>query len=145
MSPDNVAAMHAKDVIIVAGFGLVALLGGFVTMLCFRIVDRGIRDRDRGERSTPEANGEVPTVEAAGAKLRGGAWIGVLERIAIYAGLLAGWPEVIAITLAVKGLARYPELKAGDRTAVAERFIIGTFVSVLWACGCAGLAHWLIS
>ena len=53
--------------------------------------------------------------------------------------------EAIAIVLAVKGLGRYPELKNGNNSAVAERFIIGTFVSVLWACGCAGLTHWLIN
>ena len=27
------------------------------------------------------------------------------------AGLLAGWPEGLAVVLAVKGLARYPELR----------------------------------
>jgi hypothetical protein len=67
--------------------------------------------------------------------LHGGAWIGVLERAAITSTLLAGWPEGVAVVLAVKGLGRYPELRA---PAAAERFIIGTFVSVLWACACAG-------
>ena len=69
-------------------------------------------------------------------RLQGGAWIGVLERLGIAAGLLAGWPEAIAIVLAVKGLGRYPDLKEG---AAAERFIIGTFTSVLWAAGACGL------
>jgi hypothetical protein len=45
--------------------------------------------------------------------------------------------------LALKGLGRYSELRGqpGDAAAsggVAERFIIGTFASVLWACACAG-------
>ena len=38
--------------------------------------------------------------------------------------------------LALKGLGRYPELRAAEAAsapAPAERFIIGTFVSVLWA------------
>ena len=39
-------------------------------------------------------------------------------------------------------LARYPELKATNSGA-AERFIIGTFASVLFAAACAGLARWL--
>ncbi len=70
--------------------------------------------------------------------LRGGAWIGALERIAVTAALIAGWPEGIAVVLAVKGLARYPELRApGPGAGASERFIIGTFTSVLWACGCA--------
>ena len=41
-----------------------------------------------------------------------------------------GWRSCSAL----KGLGRYPELRAGgDRTGTAERFIIGTFTSVLWA------------
>lgn len=71
--------------------------------------------------------------------LRGGAWVGMLERVAITGSVLAGRPEGIAIALAIKGLGRYPELRA---PAAAERFIIGTFSSVLWAvgCGAVGLA-----
>ena len=68
--------------------------------------------------------------------LRGGTWIGLLERIAIAATLWAGWPEGLAVVLAVKGLGRYSEL---DKDGAAERFILGTFASVLWACACTGI------
>jgi len=68
--------------------------------------------------------------------LRGGAWIGVLERLAIAATLLAGFPEGLAIVLAVKGLGRFAELKA---PAAAERFILGTLASGLWAVACVGV------
>ncbi len=80
--------------------------------------------------------------------LPGGAWIGALERLAVFVSLIAGIPEGVAVVLAVKGLGRYPELKVdqasradgnADRSAVGERFIIGTLVSVLWAAGCAYL------
>jgi len=74
--------------------------------------------------------------------LRGGAWIGVLERISITASLLLGWPEGLALTLAVKGLGRYPDLRT---PGAAERFIIGTFASVLWACACAGVGWALLA
>lgn len=76
--------------------------------------------------------------------LRGGTWIGALERIGIAAFLLAGWPEGIAIILAVKGLARYPELRTSHSTGAAERFIIGTFASIGWAAACAGVALLLL-
>lgn len=69
--------------------------------------------------------------------LRGGAWIGVLERVAISATLLAGWPEGMAVVLAVKGLGRYSEL--GSSAGAAERFILGTFASVLWAAAATGV------
>src|SRR5690606_40283153 len=55
--------------------------------------------------------------------LRGGLWIGLLERTAIVASLWAGWPEGIAIVLAVKGLGRFSELK---NHRAAEQFILGT-------------------
>jgi hypothetical protein len=69
--------------------------------------------------------------------LRGGAWIGVLERGAIAGTLLVGWPEGLAVILAVKGLGRFSELRA---PAAAERFIVGTLASGLWAAACVGVA-----
>jgi hypothetical protein len=69
--------------------------------------------------------------------LRGGSWIGFLERLALAATLLAGWPEGLPVVLAVKGLGRFQALK---ETPAAERFIIGTLASVLWAAACAGVA-----
>jgi hypothetical protein len=69
--------------------------------------------------------------------LRGGAWIGVLERAAVAAALLAGSDEALAVVLAVKGLGRFAELRA---PAAAERFIVGTLASGLWAAGCVGVA-----
>lgn len=75
--------------------------------------------------------------------LRGGAWIGVLERAGIFASLAAGYPEGVALILAIKGLARYPELRAGQQTGVAERFIIGTLTSMSVAAACAGILRLL--
>lgn len=136
--------MDVRAVFVVAIFGLFAVAGGGVlTKLVFRSVDRRDVDAARRETSARPTDAETAGVEDAASVLRGGAWIGVLERLAIFAGLAASWPEAIAIVLAVKGLGRYPELRSGEKSAVAERFIIGTFVSVLWACGCAGLATWL--
>lgn len=97
--------------------------------------------------STPDAGaGPRPVSMArAGEVLRGGAWIGALERLAVFGCLLADQPDGVAVVLAIKGLGRYPELRAaaeagGGRatlSAVAERFIIGTLVSFLWAALCA--------
>jgi hypothetical protein len=72
--------------------------------------------------------------------LRGGVWIGLLERAAVAGTLLAGWPEGLAVVLAVKGLGRFSELSA---PAAAERFILGTFASTLWAIACVGVAFLL--
>ncbi len=115
-------------VLALLGGALATTGGGPLTALVFDLVDR---------REVPQES-----MQTAGRVLRGGAWIGALERLAIFAALVAGWPEGLAVVLAVKGLGRYPELRAaedGVRTGAAERFIIGTFTSVLWACGCAGV------
>jgi hypothetical protein len=69
--------------------------------------------------------------------LRGGAWIGVLERAAVAAALLTGSAEGLAVVLAVKGLGRFAELRA---PAAAKRFIVGTLASGLWAAACVGVA-----
>jgi hypothetical protein len=68
--------------------------------------------------------------------LRGGAWIGVLERATVAGTLLLGWTEGLAVLVAIKGLGRFTELKA---PAAAERFIIGTLASLLWAAACVGV------
>ncbi len=59
--------------------------------------------------------------------LRGGLWVGVLERLAITGAIIGGHPELIAIVVAVKGLGRYPELQQAG--GASERFIIGTLAS----------------
>ena len=111
---DRVSAVLAA-VLAIAG-------GGLVTTQVFAMVEDPERVRD------------------AGAVLRGGAWIGALERLGVYVALVAGWAPGLAVVLAVKGLGRYPELRNQADTGVAERFIIGTFTSVLWAVACAGAA-----
>lgn len=70
--------------------------------------------------------------------LRGGAIIGILERFAVCMAILAGQPVAIAYVVAIKGLGRFAELKATP--VAAERFIIGTLTSMLWAAGVAALA-----
>jgi hypothetical protein len=84
--------------------------------------------------------GEAESMEAAGNILRGGTWIGALERVAVFGSLAVNMPAGVALVLAVKGLGRYPELRSAKRPAAAERFIIGTLVSVLWAAVCAYVA-----
>ena len=91
------------------------------------------------ERLTGGGRDAAPAPAGAPApkrKRRGGRIIGYLERAAVCATLLAGWPEGMAVILAVKSLARYPELRAPH---ASEQFIMGTFTSVLWACGLSGV------
>mgnify|MGYP003605305042 FL=1 len=96
-----------------------------------------------GRLSPAAETDDVAGPQAETAVLRGGEWIGRVERTAVFATVLTGFPEGIAIALALKGIGRYPELKTGSKVA-SERFIIGTFVSLLVAAGLGGLSHWAL-
>lgn len=120
----TVTGAWAWPVVTVAGAAAL-LTGGSVTSCVLDLADSSSR------RTVPRVRRTV---------LRGGSWIGALERLGIVATLLAGWPEGIAVILAVKGLARYPELKTAQSSGAAERFIIGTFASIGWAAVSAGVA-----
>jgi hypothetical protein len=86
----------------------------------------------------------VPAETATGAKsttktrevLRGGTWIGYLERLAIVGAIAVGHFEIVAAVIAIKGLGRFSEL---DNAEARERFIIGTLVSMTWAALCGAL------
>ncbi len=90
------------------------------------------------------AGSRAGTVRVQRTVLRGGAWIGGLERLAFFSTLVAGWPEGLAAIVAVKAFARYPELKSGQATGAIERFIIGTFTSLGWAAACAGVVSVMV-
>ena len=81
-------------------------------------------------RPAPDAAGG-PTGPQARTALRGGTWIGILERTAITGVVLLGYPAGVALVVAVKGLGRYSELR--DHPGASERFVIGTLASMLWA------------
>ncbi|RMI13112.1 hypothetical protein EBM89_05850 [Cellulomonas triticagri] len=102
-------------------------------------VDPGTR---RGRRRRA---GDGPDGDRARARLRGGTWIGVLERLAVTGTLLAGEPGGVAVVVAIKGLGRYPELRGGDDPGVSERFVIGTLASLVWAGAAGVLGRWLLT
>lgn len=68
--------------------------------------------------------------------LRGGTWIGYLERLAVVAAIAIGHYEIIVAIIAIKGLGRFSELDAPE---ARERFIVGTLVSMIWAALCGAL------
>ncbi|MCQ4118497.1 hypothetical protein [Rhodococcus tibetensis] len=132
------AAIAGSTTTPVTGFALGATLvlcaaaattgGAPLVLAAFRIARR---QSDAGTDPRPDAG-----------PLRGGRVIGLLERAAVAAAILAGWPEGIAVVLAVKSLARYPELREPH---ASEQFIIGTFTSVLWAIAVCGVGRALIT
>ncbi len=142
--------MNAWLVALVAAVTLaVGTLGGWpltaaVLRLAARSHDAGPADVGGAEAgATPTAvadGGDGPTGATARAALRGGTWIGLLERAAVTGAVLLGYPSAVAFVIAVKGLGRYPELR--ENPGASERFVIGSLASLLWAAavGVAGSA-----
>lgn len=95
--------------------------------------------RDGAAPST-SSDDEPGAADPGSRLLRGGTLIGVFERVAVTVTLLVGWPEGLAVLLALKGLGRFPELRAAaEHEGASERFILGTLVSALTAAACAGV------
>lgn len=85
---------------------------------------------------------KVSGLEETREVLRGGTTIGYLERFATTGSIMAGFPEALGVIIAIKGVGRFTELEAPE---ARERFIIGTLVSLIWACVCAGLFRFAIA
>jgi hypothetical protein len=139
----------------VLGVLVAVTAGSHVVRAVFRLTRREVRPvrpaRPGAETQAAAAGGAPPPgeppldLESPVSVLRGGAWIGYLERGAVAATLLASFPEGLALVLAVKGVGRYPELRnagSGGRAGAdaPEEFIIGTLASLLWAAAAAGTA-----
>ena len=140
----------------VLGVLVAVTAGSHVVRAVFRLTRREVRPArparpgavpaDAAPPGAAAPTGELPLdLESPASVLRGGAWIGYLERGAVAATLLASFPEGLALVLAVKGVGRYPELRdagSGGRAGAdaPEEFIIGTLASLLWAAAAAGTA-----
>jgi hypothetical protein len=88
-------------------------------------------------------------LDQAGVSLRnesdvpGGRVLGPLERLIVFAIVLAGDPAAAAIVITGKGLLRFPEIRRDSETpgpdARTEYFLIGTFASLVIAAMLAAL------
>lgn len=133
-------------VVVVLALAVSGGLGWFAAAGVLRLADR--TPRTVLPPADPEAGPETrggPDGAAARARLRGGTWIGVLERLAVTGTLLAGEPGGVAVVVAIKGLGRYPELRSGSDPGVSERFVIGTLASLVWAGALGVLGRWLLT
>jgi len=144
MSPVLVALVVALAI-------LLSTAGGWaVTRLVLHLASRS---SDAGEPLTgPDGavllrgklvESDGPDGARAQAVLRGGTWVGLLERLATTSALLVGEPTAVAVVVAVKGLGRYPELR--ENPGASERFVIGTFASLLWSATVGLLGRWLLA
>ena len=94
-------------------------------------------------RHSTQGNGEaaagcVPSQESGKqdemeSSMRGGRWIGPLERILILLLASVEAPAAIAAIVAAKGVIRFPEISEDKAGQKAEEFLIGSFASWILA------------
>ncbi|SEE06607.1 hypothetical protein [Ruania alba] len=130
--------------VVLGALALSAALGAPLTSWLLARMTRGSTAQSNGTHAPDEggeegadAPSDPRTPEEA---LRGGLWIGILERLAITGCILVGYPAGIAVVVAIKGLGRFRTLGGqsgvrGGEAGVSERFLVGTLTSFLWACG----------
>ncbi|SKA97284.1 hypothetical protein SAMN06295879_2306 [Agreia bicolorata] len=84
----------------------------------------------------------VPPPDDDIVKLKGGRYIGPIERLFLLALILAGQFGVMAAVVAAKGIIRFPEISKDAEGSKAEYFLVGSFTS--WALvGTLSLLIWL--
>ncbi|QDZ13547.1 hypothetical protein [Humibacter ginsenosidimutans] len=119
-----------------AVLALSVLGGGPATLFVLALASKGtVREGTHGGIVVDRAS--VPGGAAEpGEVLRGGTAIGVFERLATTGSIMAGFPEALAVLVALKSVGRFSEL---DVAEARERFIIGSLVSLVWAAACGAL------
>lgn len=137
--PTAMPAPPVLPAIVALGFAALAVVGG--NPLTVWVLDRAARGAvDGGTHggilvSAPTA-GDADSSTTTREVLRGGTWIGYLERVAVVGAVVLGRWEIVAAVIAIKGLGRFSELDAPE---ARERFIIGTLVSMIWAAACGAV------
>jgi hypothetical protein len=123
---------------------ILTVLGLAVGVLGGNPVTRRVLEAAAGSRVRETEDGGIMLLPADGREdaapprtlMRGGTVIGYLERLAAVVSIVVGFPEAIAVVVAIKSVGRFSELAESE---TRERFIIGTFASLIWACVVGGL------
>jgi len=137
VSPVNVPLLLGLGIALL-GTALAVLGGNPITRRILEIASHGrVEEGDNGGILL-RAPGAVAGEGAVREVMRGGTTIGYLERVAVALGIIAGFPEAIAVVVALKGIGRFSELATAE---ARERFIIGTLASLVWACVVAALVR----
>lgn len=126
---------YGTQLVVAVGVALLAAITGWpVTSLVLRASQRSGSGKAERKPASSSLSGQ--------GQLRGGLWIGLVERFSCALAILLGQPGLVAVVVAVKGLGRFKEITTPE---ASERFVLGTLVSVTWAClcGAGGLVLWL--
>lgn len=104
------------QVLVALGIALSAAVTGWP------VVAGTLRISTRQREAEPGPNPTENHSSPASAVLRGGLWLGFVERFACALAIMFGQVALVAVVVAVKGLGRFKELTTPE---ASERFILG--------------------
>jgi len=79
-----------------------------------------------------EALSDASREQRAGLE-RAGRWIGMLERLLVFAAVLGRMESLIGFVIAVKAVLRLPEARERWSRELAEYYLVGALASLAWA------------
>jgi len=79
-----------------------------------------------------EALSDASREQRAGLE-RAGRWIGMLERLIVFAAVLGRMESLIGFVIAVKAVLRLPEARERWSRELAEYYLVGALASLAWA------------
>lgn len=101
---------------------------GLLLLLLTTPANRAVTDLLAIARGRARPDGDAQPGEAS---LRGGRWIGPLERLLLLLLVSAGMHAAVTAVIAAKGVIRFPEISRDEHGDKAEEFLIGSLAS--WA------------
>lgn len=90
-----------------------------------------------------EALSEESRDQRAGLE-RAGRWIGMLERLLVFAAILFRLESLVGFVIAVKAVLRLPEAREKWSRELAEYYVVGTLASLAWALAVALAVRWAV-
>jgi len=113
------AALGNRDVWLVVCGGLIAVpAGATVIGRWVQPFRDALSDESREQRSGLE---------------RAGRWIGMLERLLVFAAVLGRLESLIGFVIAIKAVLRLPEARERWSRELAEYYLVGSLASLAWA------------
>ena len=112
-------AIGERDLWLVVCGGLIAVpAGATVVGRWVRPFQEALSEESREQRSGLE---------------RAGRWIGMLERLLVYAAVLGRVESLIGFVVAIKAVLRLPEARERWSRELAEYYLVGSLASLAWA------------
>ena len=143
-SPIGFLAKAPWRVLLITAFGLLLCLNEVSTFVRLALTVLKVKpsvsvngsngESEQPAEGTSEARNADPDPTLDEDELQRGRWIGILERVIVFALILVGQYGVLGFVLTAKTMARFKSL---DKRPFAEYFILGTLLSVVLGGGVA--------